>query len=534
MKKLFAFILALAMVISLAACSASQTDPGTSMQGSASMPTLSSGAESEGTPKNGGTLHIAISSDADTMLVTEMRAVNEHKYAMIVYEGLFVVDGEGKPVPFLCESYEENLENLTYTLKLRQGVKFHDGSDFNAEVCAWNLEKYKAEGVQADAFLKNLDYVEVVDNYTVNLHLTQWDSLIPYSLMRQAGWMQSKIAYEEKGADYIREHPVGTGPFKFVSWERGASMKFERFDDYWQGTPYLDGISLDIYNTDLVAQAALENGDVHVIWPTDYSIADYLANAGYVSTNSTVPEFNYSICFNCMDESSPVSDLRVRQAIAYAVDRDEVYMGVFNGHGVAVTQYGVPNGAFYDNDFEGYPYNPEKAKELLADAGYADGLTLTIACQTLQTRVDTCTILKEQLAEVGITLEINTMETADFSTAINGWTDDMLLHTNLMANGAASQINANFRQNLTAALGITSLLHPDDLEAAIAAAVAADSSVSDKMWQNVQEMIFGDYCMLKSLVTNYTVTVCSPKLHDANISIDGAATSTLWKAWLEE
>lgn len=104
----------------------------------------------------------------------------------------------------------------------------------------------------------------------------------------------------------------------------------------------------------------------------------------------------------------------------------------------------------------------------------------------------------------------------------------------LMANGPASQINANFRQNLTAALGITSLLHPDDLEAAIAAAVAADDSVSDEMWQGVQEMIFGDYCMLKSLITNYTVTVVSPKLHDANISIDGAATSTLWKAWLEK
>ena len=126
------------------------------------------------------------------------------------------------------------------------------------------------------------------------------------------------------------------------------------------------------------------------------------------------------------------------------------------------------------------------------------------------------------------------METADFSTAINGWTDDMLLHTNLMANGPASQINANFRQNLTAALGITSLLHPDDLEAAIAEAVAADSSTSDELWKGVQRMIFGDYCMLKALDTNYTVTVTSPKLHDANISVDGAATSTLWKAWLEE
>lgn len=479
-------------------------------------------------------MHIAISSDANTMLVTEMRAVNEHKYAMVVYEGLFTVNGEGRPEPLLCESYEEDVANLTYTLKLREGVKFHDGSDFNAEVCAWNLELYKNEGVQAGAFLKNLDRVEVVDEYTVKLYLTQWDSLIPYSLMRQAGWMQSKAAYEEQGADYVREHPVGTAAFKFVSWERGAKMEFERFDEYWRGKPYLDGVVLDIYNTDLVAQAALEAGDVQVIWPTDYKIADYLAQQGYVSTNSTVPEFNYAVCFNCMDESSPVFDLRVRQAIAYAIDRDEVYMGVFNGHGIAVTQYGVPNGAFYSNGFEGYAYDPEKAKELLAEAGYTNGMTLTIACQTLSTRVDTCTILKEQLAEVGITLEINTMETADFSTAINGWTDDMLLHTNLMANGPASQINANFRQNLTAALGITSLLHPDDLEAAIVAAVAADSSTSNAMWQDVQEMIFGDYCMLKALATNYTVTVSTPKLHDANISIDGAATSTLWKAWIEK
>lgn len=534
MKKWLSLFVAVLMVASMFACAPAQQPENevTNPDGEATnVPENEAAADAD---KFGGVLHIAISSDANTMLVTEMRAVNEHKYAAVVYEGLFTVDGEGRRAPLLCESYEEDIENLTYTLKLREGVKFHDGSDFNAEVCAWNLEMYKSEGIQADAFLKNLDYVEVVDDYTVKLHLTQWDSLIPYSLMRQAGWMQSKVAYEEYGPDYIRENPVGTGAFKFVSWERGANMTFERFDDYWQGKPYLDGVVLDIYNTDLVAQAALEAGDVHAFWPTDFKIADYLAEAGYVSTNSTVPDFNYAVCFNCTDESSPCSDIRVRQAIAYAIDRDEVYEGVFKGHGIAVTQYGVPGGAFYSNDFEGYAYNPDKARELLAEAGYADGMELTIACQTLSTRTDTCAILKEQLAEVGIDLQINTMETADFSTAINGWTDDMLLHTNLMANGPASQINANFRQNLSAALGITSLLHPDDLEEAISAAVAADGSVSDEMWQQVQEMIFGDYCMLKALCTNYMVTVSSPKLHDANISVDGAATMTLWKAWLEK
>lgn len=484
--------------------------------------------------KEGGVLQIAISSDANTMLVTEMRAVNEHKYAMVCYEGLFTVNAEGKPEPLLCESYEENLAEKTYTLHLRKGVKFHDGTDFNAEVCAWNIEQYKEKGIQAGAFLKNLDYVEVVDEYTVKLHLTQWDSLIPYSLMRQAGWMQSKAAFEKYGADYIRENPVGTGAFKFSSWERGVSMSFDRFDEYWQGKPLLDGVVLNVYNTDLVAQAALEAGDVHVIWPTDYNIADHLATKGFVVTNSAIADFNYAICFNCTDPNSPCSDIRVRQAIAYAVNRDEVYEGVFKGHGVAVTQYGMPNGAFYSNDFEGYAYNPEKAKQLLAEAGYPNGLSLTIDCQTLSTRVDTCTILKEQLAKVGINLTINTMETAAFSTAINGWKEDMLLHTNLMANGPASQINANFRQNLTAALGITSLLHPDDLENAIIEAVSADGSVSDELWQGVQEMIFGDYCMLKAIVTNFMVTVVSPKLHDANISIDGASTATLWTAWLEK
>lgn len=490
--------------------------------------------ESTSNQKEGGTLHMAISSDANTMLVTEMRAVNEHKFAMICYEGLFTVDAEGKPEPLLCESYEEDLANLTYTLHLRKGVKFHDGSDFNAEVCAWNIMQYKEKGIQAGAFLKSLDSVEVVDDYTVILHLQYWDSLIPYSLMRQAGWMQSKVAFEKYGADYIRENPVGTGAFQFKSWERGVSMAFTRFDEYWQGKPFLDGVVMDVYNTDLVAQAALEAGDVQVIWPTDYSIADYLAGKGYVTTNSSIADFNYAVCFNCTDPNSPCSDIRVRQAIAYAIDRNEVYEGVFKGHGIAVTQYGIPGGAFYSNEFDGYEYNPEKAKALLVEAGYPNGLSLTIDCQTLSTRVDTCTILKEQLAKVGINLTINTMETAAFSTAINGWKEDMLLHTNLMANGPASQINANFRQNLTAALGITSLLHPDDLEEAIVEAVSADKSVSDEMWQDVQEKIFGEYCMLKAMVTNYMVTVNSPKLHDANVSVVGASTATLWTAWLEK
>ena len=525
MKKALALILACLMAFTAFACTGTTTEPAAQSE---------AGAGDEWSQKAGGTLHMAISSDANTMLIPEMRAVNEHKYAMICYEGLFTVNAEGKPEPLLCESYEEDLENLTYTLHLKQGVKFHDGTDFNADVCKWNLDLYKEQGIQSGAFLGNLESVEVVDDYTVVLHLTQWDSLIPYSLMRQAGWMGSKEAYEKNGADYMREHPCGTGAFKMTAWERGVSMSFERFDDYWRGKPYLDGVVLDVYNTDLVAQAALEGGDVQVIWPTDYKIADYLAEKGYVSTNSAIADFNYAICFNCMDESKPCSDIRVRQAIAYAVDRDKIYEGVFKGHGVAVTQYGTPGGAFYSNDFDGYAYNPEKAKELLAEAGYADGLSLTIDCQTLSTRVDTCTILKEQLAAVGIDLTINTMETADFSTAINGWTDDMLLHTNLMANGAASQINANFRKGLTAALGITSLLHPDELDAAIANAVAADGSESDELWQGVQEMIFGEYCMLKAMVTNWMVTVSSPKLHDANVSAVGAATATLWSAWLEK
>lgn len=539
MKKLVALFLALMMLMAITACKQSETQGQPAPAGeTTTAPEPNSGdqpspdASVDPEIDKGGTLVIAITADAASMQPNVIRSPTNLYYASACFETLMSFDENGVPQPFLAKSVVEDTANLTYTIELNQGIKFHDGTELTAEVCKWNIDHYKAEGILSSSFYSKLESVEVTGEYTVVLHLSSWDSAIPNALARECGYMISQAAYE-KDPEGFGEHPVGTGAFMFESWEHGVSMSFVKFADYWRGEPYLDAVQFVIYSNELVAQAALQSGEVHIIAPLSFNVTDDLASQGYNVDIMNVPQTCYTICINCVADS-PLSNVKVRQAMAYAMDGEVIIPVLFGNYAKATNQYGVPGSTYFD-DTVAIKYDLDKAKALMEEAGYADGFTTTLTVVNSERSIKFCQIIAEQLAQINITVELNLVDGGAYMKAIDTWENGMLLHTMSMYNGINSQLAGNFRQGLSGgALGSGSFLHPDDLDEVLNAACAADSASAVKLFQKAQHMIFEDYCMMRALCVTYQAYVSTPKLHDCGYAENTPYSSNFYRAWIEK
>ncbi len=540
MKKLFTFALALLLVLSLVACTqqtpAPTDDPGAGDVSGEPEATAAPGDEEQGdeeaagvTP--GGTLVISVIADAATMNPLEIRNPSNLNHANPIFETLLAYDENGDPQPFLAKSITEDVENLTYTIELNEGILFHDGTELTAEVCKWNLDLYMAEGVLRSSFFSNVDSVEVTGDYTVVIHLKQWDSTLPNALARQGGYMASKEAYE-KDPEGFGEHPVGTGPFMFDEWEHGVSISFVKFADYWQGEPYLDGVRFDVYANDLVAQAAVQAGDVHIMSPSDVTIIDDMRSKGYTVYNMNVPQSCYTLCFNCVSDD-PLSDVLVRQAIAYAIDADAITAALFGDYGAATNQYALVGSTYY-NDEVNIGFDLEKAKELLAQAGYADGFSTKLTVVNSTRIVEVCQVIADMLSEIGIEVELNLVDAGAYTNAIGGWEPGMFLHTMSMYNGVDAQLAGNFKQGLQSGLGINCFLHPDDLNELLLSASASGKAEAVEQFKDAQKLIVEDYCLVRCFTVSFQSFITSPNLHDCGYAENTPYNSTLHKAWIEQ
>lgn len=533
MKRFAALILCFLLATSLfTGCTSNTDDQPTQQPGEVQ----ATNAPEDATPSDdaipeGGTLTVAVSSESDSMLVTQVRSNVYNMWP--IFEGLFKFDSTGTAVPYLVESYEENIENLTYTLHLHEGVLFHDGSELTAEVVKWNLENYLENGILA-SFLSSIESIDAVDQYTVVLHLSTWDSLLPAALARQMGYMSSKEAFDTNGEEWCAANPVGTGPFKFESWEQGVKMTYTRFDDYWQGRPNLDGIEMVVYTTDLVTQASIEAGEVDVWQVKDYNIARELEEKGFNLTISSTPGVIYNLYYECMNESDHLSNLKVRQAVTHAIDGAAISDTLLNGFGILTNQFATPGSAYYSEEISGYPYDPEKAKSLLAEAGYADGFDTTMVVWNSQAYVDAATIMKEQLAAVGINVELNLVDIAGFTVLMDGWESGLFFHPMGISNGPAPQLASMFVKGITSGAGAFSMLHPDDVDELIQKAKTSSEAESVQYFKDAAYLIFEEYCMLKSFVAIPTITVVSPDVVNCGIGVDSSFSAELWNTYIAE
>jgi ABC-type transport system substrate-binding protein len=373
--------------------------------------------------------------------------------------------------PKLATSYTFSADGKTITFKLRQGVKFHDGTPFNAEAAKYNFDKWAAAGKASANYLG----CDVVDTYTVNCN---FEEAMNVNLNSVAGVvMASPTFVEAKGDTYASVHACGTGPFKQVAYQENTKITFERFDDYWGQRPYLDSIE-SIFITDPVTQVmAMKAGEGDVSHSRDAKPMYDMKQAGLnVLQNFMGME---AMNFNSRDEDSPFADVRVRQAFEYAINKDPIINTLGYGFWEVAYQFPIPGMSGYLNDVVPRSYNPEKARELLAEAGYPDGFDTTLVHGFWDFN-DGLLSMQADLAEVGINAEIVGVQMAQWGAMRQeGWKGVFVCGSGMIPD-FNSLLWSYFRPGVTE---MYSIVRSDELTADVLAAVKAipaDSALTNK------------------------------------------------------
>ena len=534
-SKILSLVLVLVMAAGLVACGSSSTSTtGTQSTTATQAPAATKAPDATPAPignvektdtepdtagsHKGGTLTISCNTEVTTGLFThDLSSWQALEMMQPVYETLFRnVDGDIQP--YLATGYEADPDAMTYTIHLRDDVTFHDGSKFNAEVVKWNLEYYRDTASRGMYYLANLDNVEVVDEYTVKLNLTSWDITIIPSLTIYPGNMTSKEAWEKNGQDYLNEtKPIGTGPYELESWEYNVNKVFVRNENYWGGEPNFDKVEIKMINDDLVVTAALKTGEIDMVMngsPSLYGQIDYdVQMREFVAFDQL-----QNIVFSATNPDSPFSDLRVRQAVCYALDTAAFNEAFQYGAGTVTNQFGVPGDRFYNDSLTGlYNYDLEKAKSLMAEAGYADGFTCPLYYVGIPTQTDVAAAIQDALLPLNITLELHggTVEYAEWMWYFD---EGILVHMMGLPVDLAPQFVSNFKIGATG-FGQNAIIHTEELDAIIDGAVAARTLEEEGAgFQEANKVIIEDMCLWYPFYTIPNLTFANTNLKDTGLA----------------
>lgn len=336
-------------------------------------------------------------------------AIDEVVYAN-VFEGLTRFGPDGSVNPALAESWDISDDGLVYTFHLRSGVLFHDGTAMDAEDVKFSLDRARAEDSTnaQKALFADIAEVEVVDPTTVKVTLSQPNG----SFLFNMAWGDAVIVAPESAADNAT-NPVGTGPFAFADWVQGDHVELAKNADYW-GTPVkLDKVTFKFIGDPTAGFAAMMAGDVDTFpnFPAPETLPQLAADPRFkVIVGSTEGETVMAM----NNKREPYSDIRVREAVAHAINRQDIIDGAMFGYGTPIGTFFAPHNPAYV-DLTGISnYDPEKSKALLAEAGYADGFETTLQLPPTPYARRGGEVVAAQLAEVGITAKIENVEWAQW------------------------------------------------------------------------------------------------------------------------
>lgn len=368
-------------------------------------------------------LRIGFSRDADTLDPANHRNRETETIIRNMYDGILTRDSSMAIHPEIAESYRQ-VSPTEYEFVIRDGIKFHDGSDLTVEDVKFTLERLFKEGGMGNgqtsprqSLLGPMESVEITGAHTLTVHLSEPWPLLPAMLPFQE--VVSKDFVERVGTDGLASQVNGAGPFKLVRWSRGESVVMERFDDYYGGagaippvdTACVERVIFQVIPESSSRVAALLSGDVHIIseLPT-FSVNQVRSNPNtdVMSVNGTRSFF---IAMN--NESELFSDKRVRQAVAHAVDKQLIIDRILDGHATAIDGILSPDAFGKNPDLPAYDYNPDKARELLAEAGYPDGIEVTLDVEGAFR--DTAEAVASVMTNAGITTRVSVGEGAMLS-----------------------------------------------------------------------------------------------------------------------
>lgn len=327
------------------------------------------------------------------------------------YEGLYGFDRDMKVVPVLAVSHAVSANGLVYTFRLRRGVTFHDGTDFDAGAVKANLDRITNPDNRLKRFnlFSNVARTEVVDRYTVRITLRNPFSAFVNVMAHPSAAMISPAALKKWGNRGIALHPVGTGPFVFAEWRPTDYVKVVRNERYWRpGLPHVDAIVFRPVVDNDTRSAVLRTGEAHFAFPVPYEQAALLqATPGIevIGGPSIIARF---MTMNV--RRKPFDDVRVRQAVNYAIDKEALAKVAFSGWAVPAEGV-VPPGVEYAVKLGPWPYDPRKARELLREAGHEKGFESVLwSAYNHTTAQKVIQLLQQQLAQVGIKVRVLALE----------------------------------------------------------------------------------------------------------------------------
>jgi len=392
---------------------------------------------------------------------------------------------------WLAESAVADDKALTLTITLKKGIRFHDGTDLNAKSLKWNFEKAMANKVTNVAKLKSVD---IVDDYTVRCNLTEWGSDITYDVTGL--YIVSQAAWEKNGDDWGKQNPIGTGPFKFLSRQTDVNVKYVKNTDYWvKGSPYLDEVDFVIIKDPTTRLASFKAGEIDVCMdPSNVQVNEVKNDSKYVVNIGKGINGSYRLNPDGQNANSPFSKLEVRQAVAYAIDKQALVDGIMGGYATASDQQFLSNAWAYNPNLKPYTYNPEKAKELLKTAGYPNGIEISLFGLNTGNDPLVLTAIQAMLAKANIKANLDLKSAAAMTqTWAAGWNSGLGI-SQLPANPNMVTWLANFSWKSTRQTA-KSLLNAPEIEAACTAATTSSSDLAIRqpiVW-NLMDVLFVKY-----------------------------------------
>ncbi|MGG4622965.1 glutathione ABC transporter substrate-binding protein GsiB [Serratia odorifera] len=353
---------------------------------------------------------IAVASNFTTLDPYDANDTLSQAVAKSFYQGLFGFDKDMKLVNVLADSYQASADGLSYTIKLRSGIKFHDGSEFNAEAVKANLDRASNPDSRLKRYnlFKMIDKTEVVDPTTVKIVLKAPFSAFINNLAHPAAAMISPAALKQYGKE-IGFHPVGTGPYQFDTWNQTDYVKVKKFAGYWQpGLPKLDSITWRPVVDNNTRAAMLQTGEATFAFPIPYEQAKVLQNNDKLAVVTAPSIMQRYISINVTQK--PFDDPKVRQALNYAINKQALIKVAFAGYAVPA-EGPVPPSIDFATRYQPWPYDPAKARELLKQAGYPNGFTTTLwSSHNHSTAQKVLQFAQQQLAQVGVKVKVTAMD----------------------------------------------------------------------------------------------------------------------------
>lgn len=476
-----------------------------------------------------GNAVLAISQQPETLDPYNTNTTLTTAVTKSFYEGLFGFDKDLKVKNVLAESFTVSDDGKVYTFKLRPNVKFHDGTDFNAEAVKVNLERVMNPDnrlLRATQF-NRIAKVDAIDPLTLQITLKEPFAPFINSLAHASAAIISPAALAKYGKD-INLHPVGTGPFEFVEWKQTDSIVGKKFDHYWKaGYPKIDQITWKPVIENSTRAAMLQTGEADFAYPVPYEQAALLEKSDKVEVVSTPSIIVNFLAFNMLQK--PFDNPKVREAVGYAINKEALAKVAFSGYAFPSEGF-VPQGIQYAEKMEPIPYNVQKARELLKEAGYPNGFETTLwSAYNNSTTQKVLQFTQQQLAQVGIKLTVQGLEPGQRAELVDSWPDANTAKVRLYyTRWSSSTGEADWAlrplfatEAWSPKLNNMSFYSSPVVDEAIAKAlVSVDDAEKAALYKTAQEQLAKDLPRIP-MVTDKNLSAHSKRISGVNVMPDG-------------